>query len=71
MARKKDIRRRKCEGKARWASEEGAQRGIDRLRQSTGTTDLLTPYRCGFCQAWHFGHPPGRVLRRLALRKAA
>lgn len=71
---KKAIRAKKCEGKTRWISQDGAARGIEILRARTGTTDMLTPYRCGFCQFWHFGHPPGRVLKRLRnqlLKKAA
>jgi hypothetical protein len=71
---KKNARRRKCENKVRYGTMEGAAAGIDRLREVKKVTELLTPYKCGFCQGWHFGHPPARVLKRIRtqlLAKAA
>jgi len=70
---KKNARRRKCENKVRYSSMEGAAEGIERLREVKKVTELLTPYPCGFCQGWHFGHPPHRVLKRIReqLLKAA
>lgn len=64
---KKNVRRRKCENKVRYITEEGALDGMGRLRELTCTKDFLTTYKCGFCQGWHFGHPPYRVLKRMAL----
>ena len=66
MGGKKNVRRRKCENKVKYITAEGAATGIDRLREVTGTKDLLTVYLCGFCQHFHFGHPPHRVLKRIA-----
>lgn len=70
---KKNVRRRKCENKTKYVTAEGAADGIQRLRDATGATELMTVYLCGFCQHYHFGHPPHRVLKRLAqqLKKAA
>lgn len=68
---KKAVQAKKCDGKARYGSEVAAERGIVRLREATGTKDLFTPYRCGFCPSWHFGHPPRKVRERLAEKKAA
>ena len=71
---KKIARRRKCENKVRYITEAGAIQGIERLREVTKHQDLLTTYKCGFCQGWHFGHPPARVLKRIRealLKKAA
>lgn len=71
---KKTVQRKKCTGKTRYPTQAFAVKGIERLRQNTGHEALLTPYLCGFCQAWHFGHPPARVLKRLRaalLKKAA
>lgn len=64
------MRAKKCEGKTRYPAEHFAWQGIERLRQRTGTTDTFTPYRCGFCGGWHFGHPPAKVRAQL-LKKAA
>lgn len=71
---KKIVQRKKCTGKTRYPSQAFAIKGIERLRAATGHMDLLTTYPCGWCQGWHFGHPPRRVLKRIRaqiLRKAA
>lgn len=64
MKRLDDIRRRKCTGKVPYRTEQDAKVGLARLRQRTGTPDTLTPYRCGFCSRWHFGHPPAKLRRK-------
>lgn len=65
MASKRAQRRRACVGKRRYDSEAAARGGIRRMRRH-GVTDWLTPYRCPFCNGFHFGHPPARV--RQAIR---
>lgn len=71
---KKNVRAKKCEGKVRYATEAGAVAGIERLREVKKAEEFFTTYKCGFCQGWHFGHPPRKVLKRIRaqlLRKAA
>jgi len=67
MASRRAIRRKACKGKQRYDTEAAARRGILALRRR-GVLDWLTPYRCAFCNGFHFGHPPARV--RQAIRGA-
>lgn len=60
MASLRAKRRKACTGKVRFATEADARNGITSLRRK-GVTDWLTPYRCSFCNGFHFGHPPRRV----------
>ena len=63
---KKAVRAKKCEGKAKFERERDAWRGIERLRNATGATELIVPYRCGFCPWFHIGHPPAKIRREIA-----
>lgn len=67
MSSKRALRRRACSGKRRYESEAAAREGVRLLRRH-GVTDWLTPYRCAFCNGFHFGHPPAKV--RQAIRGA-
>lgn len=67
MASKRNLRRRSCEGKRRYETEQAA-RSAARLCSWMHDADRLTPYRCGFCGSWHFGH---RVQRDSRGRAAA
>lgn len=50
MSSKRNIRRRACEGKTRYASKEEAE-------QVPGPKSVH-PYQCDFCGGWHRGHRP-------------
>ncbi|MCZ7655535.1 MAG: hypothetical protein M5R42_16715 [Rhodocyclaceae bacterium] len=60
MASRRAIRRKACKGKQRATTRKRPRgEGILALRRR-GVLDWLTPYRCAFCNGFHFGHPPAR-----------
>lgn len=63
MSSKRAIRRNACEGKTRFESfreAAGALRAFLRKASSDGWP--MCPYRCGFCNGFHFGHVPVKHL---------
>lgn len=68
MASLRAKRRKACSGKIRFRTESDARGGIAGLRRK-GVTDWLVPYRCSFCNGFHFGHPPHRVRQAINARK--
>ena len=68
MASKRRLRRRACGSKRRYLTERDARAAISSLRHHTGQADLLTTYRCDFCNGFHFGHPPARVRQSMAAK---
>ncbi|WP_431511621.1 hypothetical protein [Variovorax sp. DAIF25] len=65
MSSKRAIRRKQCTGKQRYASELDARAAISTLHRNKGYQGLLTPYRCSFCNGFHFGHAPANVRRKM------
>ena len=61
MASKRNLRRRACEGKVRYASKDEAERVGRALR--------LHAYACPHCSGFHNGHPPGPVKQGLAAKR--
>jgi hypothetical protein len=55
-----------CSGKQRFADENAAKQAIWHVRQKNQDAGWLTPYRCKFCNGYHFGHPPRRIRQSLA-----
>lgn len=51
---------RSCEGKVAHASREAADQAARVLRRQG---DVVRPYRCGHCGAWHIGHRRSRGVR--------
>jgi hypothetical protein len=71
MASKRRLRRRSCQTKRRFGSNEEAQAAVRRRVASSGGKlggQLLT-YRCPFCNGYHIGHPPDRVRQSMASRQ--
>lgn len=67
MSSKRRLRRKSCTGKERFVDQLAAQAAIGRLIRARGSgSGYLTPYRCSFCNGFHFGHAPARVHRLLA-----
>lgn len=63
MTSKRAVRRRSCEGKTRFesfAAAAGALRAF--LRKASNEGWPLSPYRCRFCNGFHFGHVPVKAL---------
>jgi hypothetical protein len=63
MSSKRAIRRAACDGKTRFATfgeAAGALRAFLRKASSDGWP--LSPYRCKFCNGFHFGHVPVKQL---------
>lgn len=65
MSSKRALRRKKCSGKQRFADELEARSAIGKLHAAKGWQGLLTPYRCNFCNGFHFGHAPANVRRKM------
>ena len=63
MASRRNVRRRSCDGKKRFASEQAALRAAHLTieRRTPGLRPLL-PYRCGSCGWFHIGHRPALVV---------
>ena len=70
MASKRALRRRSCTGKRQYRSQAEAGYAIVALTIYKGYQGLLVPYRCPFCQFFHFGHPPANVRRAIAARRS-
>jgi hypothetical protein len=67
---KRSLEERKCDNKRRFATQEIALEGNQRLRRELNESfDTLQPYRCRFCGAYHFSNAPR--LAKLLARKAA
>ncbi|MBF9263570.1 hypothetical protein [Paracidovorax cattleyae] len=58
MSSKRRIRRNACTGKHRYANAADAQAAINGLHRRKGYQGYMQPYRCAFCNGFHFGHPP-------------
>lgn len=68
MASKRRLRRKACTGKVRFASQDDALAAIKAMIRKHGRgIGVMTPYRCPFCNGFHFGHPPRRVRQALGL----
>ncbi len=67
MASKLHQRRKACEGKVRYSSQEEAG------RHAGAATHIyhayFTAYRCSFCGGFHIGKPPKEVRRALKMRR--
>lgn len=59
MASKRRLRRKQCGSKRRYANEAEAHSAIGTLRHHGLLQGYVEPYRCDFCNGFHFGHPPG------------
>jgi hypothetical protein len=70
VASKRRLRRKQCEGKVRYASQEAALTVIRRLRSKGGKDDgHLSPYKCPHCGGIHFGHTPWHVQQAMRDRR--
>lgn len=71
MASKRNQRRKACDTKVTYVSEEAAERASLALRSAnnrgakgTWSNRRLGPYACPHCHGWHVGHAPGRPGRK-------
>lgn len=69
MSSKRAIRRKACKGKTRYGSAKDATVAIRNLHRAKGPQGFMTPYKCQFCGAWHFGHPPKNVRQSIAAKR--
>lgn len=67
MASKRAQRRRACGNKVKHGSEAEARQAIREMKQR-GRLDMIVPYRCRYCGAYHIGHPPANVRQAMAAR---
>lgn len=67
MSSKRRRRRRECEGKQRFESQEAAARMIGWLARIGRLRPGAHPYHCDFCRWWHIGRG-GRRLRRQRIK---
>jgi hypothetical protein len=56
MASKRRIRRRSCESKRRFQTEQEAHRVIAMLHYRGRVRGFLGTYKCQFCGGFHYGH---------------
>ena len=68
MASKRHLRRRACEGKKRYDTEEDANRAADYIF-TYQHDDRADVYRCDHCGAFHVGHRRREYVRRDELRE--
>ena len=61
MASKRHLRRKQCQGKVRYVSQDEAKR-MSMLVGGRHRSFLL-PYHCEFCNGYHYGHPNSKVKR--------
>ena len=67
MASKRRLRRRECEHKRRYDTQEEAAAEAFNTRDRSGgvTNGGIRPYPCPHCHGWHVGHPPGAWRRTM------
>lgn len=65
MASKRRLRRNACGKKVRYASAADALDALKGLTRAKGWLGYMAPYRCPFCHAFHFGHPPAHVRKMI------
>lgn len=65
MASKRRLRRNACTGKVRYATQDQALSALQGFTRTRGWHGYMTPYRCAFCNGFHFGHPPKHVRQAL------
>lgn len=62
MSSKRAIRRKSCDGKTRFESFAAAAGALRAFLRKVGNDGWpLSPYRCRFCNGFHFGHVPVKV----------
>jgi hypothetical protein len=63
MSSKRAIRRKACDGKTRYTSFAEAAGAMRTFLRHVGNDGWpLSPYRCRFCNGFHFGHVPTKAL---------
>lgn len=65
MASKRAQRRKACGGKVRYETTMAAMEGLRALTRAKGFQGTMVPYRCRFCNGYHYGHPPAAVRRAI------
>lgn len=63
MSSLRGVRRRACSRKIKYKTEAEATRAARTVSGRTG--EWFRAYRCSFCGAWHVGHPPSDIQRKL------
>lgn len=64
MASKRNIRRKTCGSKVRYNKADAKQAAFWAKKRSG---DIIVPYRCKYCGAYHIGHVPAVVNRILTM----
>lgn len=65
MSSKRAIRRHSCTKKIRFSSMEKA---IEFMK-SRGNNKNEVAYKCEFCGGYHFGHLPGKKVKKMIERR--
>ena len=63
MSSKRALRRKSCEGKTQYDTQAEAE--VAARHRSRQTGQWLVPYHCRFCNRYHIGHPPARVVQSI------
>ncbi len=69
MSSRRHERRKSCEGKIKFNSEQDAERAAGSY--SATFKVWMTAYHCKFCKKYHIGHPPKRIRLAISREKAS
>jgi hypothetical protein len=56
MSKNARLKRRACHGKQRFSCHKETMTAIAALHRHRGYQGPLRPYRCRFCNSYHYGH---------------
>lgn len=68
MASKRNVRRRACQGKKSLTKAEAFGLAV-KLRNRNGAH--MDAYPCPHCHAWHVGHRPRAIQKKINKRRTA
>lgn len=66
MASKRRLRRNAYGRKVRYSSQEEALAALKAITRVRGWQGYMAPYRCAFCNGFHFGHPPKKIRQAMS-----
>ena len=70
MAPKRRMRRKSCQSKLRFASEQEAKDSMFGLLRKKKVDGHVNVYKCNFCGGFHYGHTPKIVKKFIEKRQS-
>lgn len=65
MASKRRLRRKACTGKVRYGTQEDCDKVMRAVNSKSEVRQRMSAYKCKFCNGWHFGHTPKKVIQSI------